>query len=313
MRILVTGARGKIGSATIHRLSLAGHDITAVDLAPGVNERGREVPYVRADLTDAGQAAAVVPGHEVVVHAAALASPFQSPQHVVFAQNLLATYHVLEAAERSGVRRVVNLSSEAATGITYATRPFPAHYVPLDEEHPAKPQDAYSLSKHLGEQLMDAAVARSDLTAISLRPTWVQWEGNVERNLGPVVRAHGEDRDPLFWTYLMVHDLVDLIALAATADLPGHEVFYAAGPDNAAGRPLHDLVRRHYGDEIELRPVERPDASGISWAKATQLLGWWPTRSWRDFLDTDGRLLPAVAQRLAAGETGVQRGLYAIS
>lgn len=313
MRILVTGARGKIGSATVHRLLRAGHEITAVDLAPGVNERGREAAYVQADLTDAGQAAAVVPGHEVVVHTAAIAGPFQSPQHVILEKNLLATHHTLEAAERGGVRRFVHLSSEAATGISYARRPFPPDYLPVDEGHPSRPQDAYSLSKRFGELLMDAAVARSDIAAISLRPTWVQWEGNVERNLGPVVRARGSDRDPLFWTYLLVHDLVDLIELATTSDLPGHEVFYAAGPDNAAGRPLHDLARQHFGDKVELRPVDRADASGISWAKATQLLGWWPTRSWRDFLDEDGHLLPEVAARLAAGETGVHRGLHAIS
>jgi nucleoside-diphosphate-sugar epimerase len=37
------------------------------------------------------------------------------------------------------------------------------------------------------------------------------------------------------------------------------------------------------------------DASGISIAKARRLLGWNPTRSWRDYLDEDGRALPATA------------------
>src|SRR5215218_9778965 len=66
MRILVTGARGKVGAATIHRLLRSDHEITAVDTAPPVYERAREVRYVQADLADPGDTAAVVPGHDAV-------------------------------------------------------------------------------------------------------------------------------------------------------------------------------------------------------------------------------------------------------
>ena len=46
----------------------------------------------------------------------------------------------------------------------------------------------------------------------------------------------------------------------------------------------------YYGSEgIEFRPHEREDASAISTAKAERLLGWKPTRSWRDYLDDEGR------------------------
>jgi hypothetical protein len=65
-------------------------------------------------------------------------------------------------------------------------------------------------------------------------------------------------------------------------------VFYAAQPDNSAGLPLADLVRRHHGDAIALREVDRPDAAGISTAKAERMLGWRATRSWRDYLDETG-------------------------
>jgi UDP-glucose 4-epimerase len=95
--------------------------------------------------------------------------------------------------------------------------------------------------------------------------------------------------------------------------MPGHEVFYAAAADNAAGGRLHDLIRQNFGDDVELRPVDRPDASGISCAKANRLLGWKPVRGWRDLLDDDGYLRPEVRADLEAGRTGVQRGLLAIS
>jgi UDP-glucose 4-epimerase len=313
MKILITGARGKVGAATIHRLLEAGHEVTAADAAPAVHERAREVVYVQADLADAGHAAAVVPGHDAVVHAAAIPSPKHNPPHVIFQNNLMATYNTVEAAERSGVRRFVHLSSETVPGFAYPRRYFHADYAPIDECHRVRPQDAYALSKWFGEHLMDAAVARSDITAVSFRPTWVQWEGNAERNLGPILRARGTDKSASFWSYLSVYDLADAILLALTADVEGHEVLYAAAPDNAAGLPLHDMVRANFGDEVELRPVNRADASGISCAKADRVLGWRPTRTWRELVDDEGRLRPEVQEELDAERTGVQLGLRAIS
>lgn len=313
MRILVTGARGKVGAATVHRLLTAGHEATAVDIAPPVHERAHGVRYVQTDLTDPGHVAAVLPGHDAVVHAAAIPGPQHNPPHVILQNNLMATNNVIEAAERSGTRRMVHLSSETVPGFAYPRRYFHAGYAPVDEQHPVRPQDSYAMSKWFGELLMDASARRSDLAGVSIRPSWVQWEGNIERNVGPIVRARGTDKSASFWSYVSVYDLAELILLAAVTDLPGHEVLYAAAPDNAAGMPLHDLVRRNFGTEVELRPVDRPDASGISTAKANRLLSWKPSRSWRDLLDEDGYLRPDVRADLDAGRTGVHQGLRAIS
>jgi UDP-glucose 4-epimerase len=295
MKVVVTGARGKVGREAVAALLAAGHQVTATDLARGTFERSveGEPAYLQADLTDAGHAYAVVRGAEAVVHAAALPDPSHNPPHVVFGNNLLATFNVLEAAVRFGARRFVNLSSETVPGFFFPERPFLPDYCPVDEQHPVRPQDPYALSKHFGEQLMDAAVRRSDLRCVSIRPSWVQWEGNYERNLGPDVREPGPSAS--FWSYVDVRDLAQAIRLAVEVDTPGHEVCYAAAADNSTGRPLAELVRRFHGDRVELRPLAREDASGISCAKAERLLGWRPLRSWRDYLDEDGRLRPEAA------------------
>jgi UDP-glucose 4-epimerase len=309
MRILVTGSRGKVGAVTVAALHDAGHEVTACDLGAAVFERGEPgaPAYRQADLTRPGDAFAVVHGHDAVIHAAAIPDPQHHPAHTVFSNNLMAAFNMLEAAIRMGVPRFVNVSSETVPGFFFPERPFAAAYAPVDEDHPIAPQDPYATAKHFGEQLMDAGVRRSDIRCISIRPSWVQWEGNYDHSLGPYLRDPDEP-SASFWSYIDAYDLADALRLAAESDLPGHEVMYIASPDNCSGRPLAEMIRRHHGDSVEIRDHERADASGISCAKAERLLGYAPSRSWRDYLSEDGTLRAEARERLERGETGLQRG-----
>lgn len=315
MQILVTGARGKVGAATVHDLISAGHEVTGCDLAPPVYEGGNQgAHYVQADLNDPGDAFSVVRGQDVVIHCAAVPEPTRNAPHKVFANNLLSTFNLVEACVRMGVDRIVNVSSETVAGMAFAERRFHAPSAPIDESLPNRPQDPYALAKVFGEQLMDAAVARSDLRAISIRPSWVQWEGNYERSLGPWLRDPlGGPPSESFWAYVDVYDLAHALRLAAESSLAGHEAMYVVAADNGAGRPLRELIAHHYGEAVQVGPLEREDAGGISSAKAERLIGYRPTRSWRDYLSPDGVLLEAARERLAAGRTGVQLGRAALS
>jgi nucleoside-diphosphate-sugar epimerase len=296
MRILITGGRGKVGRATAAVCRAAGHEVTVLDVATPAFERDDpdEPAYVQADLTDAGQVFAVVArGFDAIVHAAAIPAPTQNAPQVVFHNNLMGVFHVVEAAVRFGVPRLVNVSSETVPGYFFPERPVLPDYLPVDEEHPVRPQDPYALAKSFGEQICDAAVRRSDLRCLSIRPSWVQWEGNYATNLGPQLRDPDEPSAG-FWGYIDAEDLADALLLAATSDLPGHEVLYIASPDIASTLTLPELVARHHGaGAVELRDLPRPDAGPISIEKARRLLGYRPTRSWRDHLDEQGRALGA--------------------
>src|ERR687891_1367200 len=296
MRVLVTGANGKVGSVTVRALIDRGQKGRATDLHRGVFERPvpDEPMYKQADLTDAGHAFAIMRKIDAVVHTAAIPEPTQNPPHVVFQNNLMATFNVLEAAVRFGVKRFVNVSSETVPGFFFPERNFLPDYVPVDEDHPIRPQDPYATTKYFGELLMDSAIRRSDIRCISIRPSWVQHEGNYERNLGPMVRDRSELSAGI-WSYIDVYDLADALVLATESDLPGHEVFYIASPDNVGSRPFEAAVREHYGDQVEVRtPLPREDSSGISIEKARRMLGYDPKRSWRDYFDDDGRLKPGI-------------------
>jgi nucleoside-diphosphate-sugar epimerase len=292
MKLLITGAHGKVGRATTAAALAAGHQVTGVDLGrPSFDRPDEGAPrYQQADLTDAGSAFALLgrTRFDAVIHGAAIPEPTGNPPHVVFHNNLMGTFNLLEAAIRFGVPRFVNVSSETVPGFFFPERAWRPDYLPIDEEHPVRPQDPYALAKSFGEQLMDAAVRRSDIKAITIRPSWVQNDDNYAWNLGPQLRDP-DTPSAGYWAYIDVEDLADALLLAAASGLPGHEVFYIASPDAASNLTLPELLERQgLADQIPLRALDRPDAGGISIAKARRLLGYDPSRSWRDHLDASG-------------------------
>ena len=131
-------------------------------------------------------------------------------------------------------------------------------------------------------------VVATDLRCISLRPAWVQDAGSYAADLGPLIRA-SQPRGVAGWPYTDADDLAEAVRLAVESDLPGHEAFYIAAPDTIGGYDLHAAWRTaNPGSTTELRPIARPDASGIDSGKAQRLLGWQATHSWRDHLTSTG-------------------------
>ena len=106
MKILVTGAHGKVGRSLVPRLVEAGHELRTSDLTRPSWDRvdpGEPEDYVQADLTDAGTAYPLVEGCEVVIHTAAIPQPIHTAPHVVFANNMMRTFNVHEAAIRQRI------------------------------------------------------------------------------------------------------------------------------------------------------------------------------------------------------------------
>lgn len=287
MRILVTGALGKVGRATVRAAQHTGHDVTASDQAPpayGPTDPDA-APYVRADLTDAGQALDLV-GRvrpDAVVHTAGIPEPFQDTEVAVFDTNVPALFHVVEAVRLVGAPRLVAMSSETAPGYMTGDPVRLPDRLPVDEEHPLRPREAYALSKVLGEHTLDALVRREDdavpVSAVSIRPSLVttgeMYHGYVRREReAPVAPSFNQ------WTFVDADDLGDLAVRAATSThlaAGTHEVVDAAQPDNLRGEPLADLVARAYGgDAPPVGELERPDAGALSIAKARRLFGWEP-------------------------------------
>jgi nucleoside-diphosphate-sugar epimerase len=284
--VLVTGATGRIGPTVVARLQEAYRVV-------GNSRSGGDVgdDHLRGDMTDPGDAYGVLARSDAdaVVHLGMLSDPDHAPGHTTFQSTVQSTYQVLEASEALGVDSVTLASSMSALGAGFDPGPVRLSYLPVDEDHPLTPRDPYGLAKQVMEVTADGVGRRADAPTItSFRVPWMPRESEVQaafvepdRSLA-AVRGHESYhsiRNTLF-SYLHAADAADLVAHAVEADHAGHEVVWAAAADTTVDCPTADLVAREYPG-VELHEEFEGHESLVSTAKARDLLGWEPRRSWR--------------------------------
>jgi 2-alkyl-3-oxoalkanoate reductase len=110
MRVLVTGAGGFLGGAITRMLLARGDQVSAVQRSDAPALRALGVSVVRGDLAEPELAARAVTGCDAVLHVAAKAGHWGSYASY-FAANVQATRHILRAAQRQGVTRLVYTST----------------------------------------------------------------------------------------------------------------------------------------------------------------------------------------------------------
>ena len=268
-RVLVTGSAGRVGRAVVGELQDHGYQVTPVD-----RSAQRHEDTVAVDLQDLGQVVGVMHGVDAVVHMAAIASPRSDPPEVVFRNNVMSTFNLLEAAALLGVRNVVMASSISALGYAFRHRDFNPLHIPIDETHPLLSQDSYGLSKMVGEELAEGFLRRTpDLAVSSLRFTWVLDQEDIQ-----VARKAREQRETsgggAFWTWVDVRDAASACRLAMENNRPGHEAFYIAAPEIRLDVPIEDLLAQHFPGDYPVAPEIRGSASPVDCGKARRLLGW---------------------------------------
>ena len=151
MRILVIGGAGYIGSHVVRAFLDSGFRVTVFDnLSTGARENlFEDAGFVHGDIMRPSQLAALMAqGFDGCVHLAALKAAGQSmlcPEQYAEA-NLVGTINILNAATAASVGTLIFSSSAAVFG-----NPV---YLPIDEEHPAEPENFYGFTKLEIERLL---------------------------------------------------------------------------------------------------------------------------------------------------------------
>ena len=278
-KIIVTGGSGRLGGHVIHELLGHGYEVLSLDR---VVPQTKLCPSQIADLTRSGDIYQALDSANGIIHLGAYQAPGLAPDPETFSNNVTATYNVLHAAAELGVRRVVIASSTAAFGFLYARRPWHPDYLPLDENHPCKPQDPYGLSKLVGEKIADSFAAVHETSICSLRFPGINfdltYQSFSERWQDPTFRLSR------FWSYIDARDAASACRLALETKLHGHEVLLVAAPTSTMSQPTDELMRLYLPGVVKAREDLSGNWSGVASTKAQKLLGFTAKHLWKNYL-----------------------------
>ena len=277
-RTLVTGGSGHLGSVVMRRLRAAAGAV-AFDVKP---PQDAAVPHIIGSILSLADLDAAMSGIEAVVHVAGIPNPRDKPPEIVFDTNVRGSWNVCHAAARAGVKRLVLISSECATGLCYQKAEFPPEYLPIDESYPLRPAEVYGLSKVAAETVAASFARGGKIDVTVLRPTFILFRHNH-----PEIAARADLFHRDLWGWVEPEDVAQAVALALDK-VRGFEIFFVSAPNTLVAEPTLDLVRRRFGRLPEIRRPAlyeaNPNAALFDIAKAERLLGYRASGDWRAHL-----------------------------
>lgn len=295
MNVLVTGGAGFIGSHTVERLLSGEAVVTVLDdfndfYAPAVKEANvaafaGNVKIVRGDIRNRTLVDRTFDEGKfgVVIHLAARAGvrPSISDPELYLSTNINGTFHLLEAARRTGVPRFLFASSSSVYGLN--------EKVPFSEtDLIAKTISPYAVTKLAGEQLCSNYTHLYGMRTVCLRFFTVYGPGQrpdlaiskFTRLIdgGRPVPRFGDGSTARDYTY--IDDIVNGIMAASRYDGQPFDIFNLGGAQTTTLNELIAAVESALGKkaEIENLPLQPGDVP-LTYAdvsKAARLLGYAP-------------------------------------
>ncbi len=298
-KVLVTGGSGRLGRFVVDAL-LPKCKVSVLDIAPP----RQDVPYHEADIFDTDAVAAAVSGHDAIIHLAGFDDGKADREEQYIATNVTGNWNVLEAAEHAGVRHVVVASSVAAYGLRPG-RKLDLDYLPVDEAHPLRADDAYGLSKHLIEITCRNLAARGPLRIVCLRPTLILRPESEPAILAQLALPDPDTEPPpdtaadggvrpygaLSATrgYVRSRDVAECFCRALDYEDRRFDVFNVSAADTIGRVRTLPRIEAILGRRLEVRKPEvyehDPCASVLDISRARERLGWEPEGDWNTVVE----------------------------
>jgi nucleoside-diphosphate-sugar epimerase len=295
MRVVVTGGSGAIGRVLVNHLIVHGYDVLSLDRRPPAEE---SVPHRVMDLLDEPALRDALAGAEAVCHLGEIPNIMRglTPRDVYTANTQIGSL-VMEVAADVGAKHVIYTSTCQIYGFWGGESwPISPNKLPLTEDEPPRPQNAYGLSKTANEMYARELAHRRGIAVTAFRFPGVMTDEifrqaigfRLEKGIRPIRRTD-------LGTQVHVNDAAEAYRLALETRPPGFEAFHFVDDEVLIDRPIREVLLELY-PHAPLPEDWPPTATPVSTEKARRLLGWRPKHNLRQ------RYLEALeAKAVAAG------------
>jgi len=220
MKIVLTGAAGRLGSYLREPLAKMGTSLVSTDIVDDIGKLYPDESYAKADLASLDDMMKVTKGADIIVHFGAFVD--EGPFEKLLGPNFIGAYNVWEAAFQNGLRRVVYASSIHAVGM------YPKNeFIGIDVPH--RPDTFYGLAKWFSEDLGRMYLEKRGLECVCMRILSCAQVTNP--------RAVG--------SWLSYDDLIHLVERSISTTITGFSVIYGVSNNDRA--PVDNSGASHLG------------------------------------------------------------------
>ncbi len=281
MKVLITGASGKLGWAVSAGLAEAGYNVVGADISPPPDRKIFSRFHI-VDLLAREQAYGLMDGMEAVIHLANHPNETLRDPQTMIHDNVSMNMNVFQASQDMGIGRIYFSSSIQAFGLDAIGRP--GDYAPDGgmlplrvEEVPAFARNHYALSKLLSEHILEYCVRRGMAAGVAIRfplllamKDRAYYERMMKREKSGKsghVSREGE-------TYLSMADCTRLFAALLEKNPPGFRVLFPVSAKTFSGRAAEEVASGSFPGWKWRGESGR--GSLVDLAGLKELLGWEP-------------------------------------
>ncbi|MEM7291213.1 MAG: NAD(P)-dependent oxidoreductase [Pseudomonadota bacterium] len=207
MKLVLTGAAGRLGSYLRDPLAKIAESLVSTDIVHDIGKLHEDETYVQADLASFDAIMGVLEGADMVIHFGAFVD--EGPFDKLLGPNFIGSYNIWEAAFQHGVKRVIYASSIHAVGM-YPKNQF------IGTDVPHRPDTFYGLAKCFTEDLGKMYWEKRGMESVHLRILSCAQVTNA--------RALG--------SWLSYDDLIQLVTRAIDTPVTGFSIVYGVSDND---------------------------------------------------------------------------------